>query len=202
MADYRAIAGVCEAVVGLLRTSCCTDDFNNELEFKLFTSKDFAENTIANGASLFMYRIFCSGAHRIPPGRIDLDGRQLDSKLPLELHFLITIWGKDASLQYALAGWIMRVLEDTPVLPAGVLNSAVPNVFHPDETVEIGLADLRTEDLFRIWDVLGLNVYQLSIPYMARVVHIDSTQQLRDAGLVQEREFEAAVFEPVIPGQN
>ncbi len=202
MADYRAIAGVCEAVVGLLRTSCSADDFNNELEFKLFTSKDFAENTIANGASLFMYRIFCNGAHRIPAGRIGLDGRRLDTKLPLELHFLLTVWAKDASLQYALAGWIMRVLEDTPVLPAGVLNSALPNVFHPDETVEIGLADLRTEDLFRIWDVLGLNVYQLSIPYMARVVHIDSTQRLREFGAVQEREIEAAAYEPVLPGQS
>ncbi len=199
MADHRAIAGVCEAVVGLLRTSCCPDDFNNELEFKLFTSKDFADNTIANGASLFMYRIFCNGAHRIPSGRIGLDGRQMDTKLPLELHFLITIWAKDASLQYALAGWIMRVLEDTPVLPAGVLNSALPNVFHPDETVEIGLADLRTEDLFRIWDVLGLNVYQLSIPYLARVVHIDSMQRLRESALVQERELEAASFAPTPP---
>ena len=201
MADYRAIAGVCEAVVGLLRTSCSTDHFNNELEFKLFTSKDFADNTIANGASLFMYRIFCNGAHRIPAGRIGLDGRQVDTKLPLELHFLLTIWAKDASLQYALAGWIMRVLEDTPVLPAGVLNSALPNVFHPDETVEIGLADLRTEDLFRIWDVLGLNVYQLSIPYLARVVHIDSTQPLEDVGVLQEREIEAAAFEPTVPWQ-
>lgn len=189
MADYRAIMAIGEAVMGLLRTSHRPVNFNNDLEFKVFTSKDFTNNTIANGASLFVYRLFCNGLHRLPPGRIGVDGKPLDSKLPLDLHFLITIWGNDASLQNSLAGWIMRTLEDTPVLPQAVLNSAVPGVFHSNETVDITLAELSTEDLFRIWEVLGLNAYQLSIPYVARVVEIDSIQPYigDDGKPVQER---------------
>lgn len=201
MADYRAIMAISEAIMGLLRTSYRPDLFNNELEFKVFTSKDFANNTIANGASLFMYRIFCNGVHRLPPGRVRPDGKMDQTQLPLELHFLITVWGSDASLQNTLAGWIMRILEDTPILPAGVLNSVVPGVFHPDETVDILLAELRTEDLFRIWDVLGLNAYQLSIPYVARVINIESIQPLPDEGHppVQTQKFDAAVFDGQAP---
>ena len=189
MADHRAIMAVSEAIVNLLRVNYRPEDFNNELEFKVFTSKDFGSNTIHNGASLFPYRIYANGAHRTPSGRVGLDGRPLRSVLPVELHFLITVWGKEASLQHTLAGWIMRTLEDTPTLPAGILNSVVPEVFRQDETVDVSLAELRTEDMFRIWDVIGLNLYQLSIPYVARIIHIESTQPRRFdvAEPVQER---------------
>ena len=68
----------------------------------------------------------------------------------------------------------MRTLEDNALLNAGVLNAGGANVFRQDEVVEISLAEMRTEDLFRIWDVLGATPYQLSIPYLARVVPIES----------------------------
>ena len=187
MADYRAITAVSEAVMHLLRTSYRPEDFNNELEFKIFTSKDFA-NPISSGISFFLYRIYPNGVQRTPPGRTGPDGRQLQSQLPIELHFLLTVWAKEASLQHTVAGWMMRALEDTPILPAGLLNSVVSDSFRPDETVEISLAELRTEDLLRIWDVLGLNVYQLSVPYLARTVTIESTQPaLTPEVVLQER---------------
>ncbi len=176
MADFRAIMAASEAIVNLLRVNYQPEDFNNELEFRVFTSKDFGTNTLQNGASLFPYRIYANGAHRTPPGRVGPDGRPQRSVLPVELHFLITVWSKEASLQNTLAGWIMRTLEDTPSLPAGILNSVVPECFRPDETVDISLAELRTEDLFRIWDVIGMNIYQLSIPYVARIIHLESVQ--------------------------
>ncbi len=169
---------VCEAVVSLLHSTYRPDDFNSELEFKVFTSNDFKSNTISNGASLFLYRIYCNGVRRHPAGRIGQDGKRHNTQLPLELHFLITVWGKEASLQNTLAGWIMRTLEDTPLLPSGILNIAHPGVFEPKETVDVSLAELRTEDMFRIWDVLGANAYQLSIPYAARVINIESSQYL------------------------
>ena len=196
MADFRAIMGVCEAVVYILRSNY-KPDFNNELEFKVFTSKDFSKTNI-NGASLFLYRIYPNGVHRIPAGRIGQDGRRLQTQLPLDLHFLITVWGKESSLQHTLAGWIMRTLEDTPILPAGVLNAVEPNIFRDNETVEISLVELRTEDLLRIWDVLGLNVYQLSVPYVARVINIESQQPaIADGIAVQDRIVQAARLEPV-----
>jgi hypothetical protein len=197
MADFRAIRSVGDALMGLLQSSYRPEEFNDIVaDFRMFTSRDFTNNAITNGASLFIYRLYCNGAFRIPPGRINPDGRRADTKLPLELHFLITLWGGDASYQYELAGWIMRLIEDTPVLPSAVLNSTTPNVFYPDETVDITLAELRTEDLFRIWDVLGVNAYQLSIPYVARVVHIESSHARADeyGARVQERIQRAGVL--------
>jgi len=197
MADFRAIMAASEAIVNLLRVSYRPEDFNNELEFRVFTSRDFGNNTLQNGASLFPYRIYANGVSRTPAGRIGPDGQPLRSALPVELHFLITVWGKEASLQNTLAGWIMRVLEDTPSLPAGILNSVVPDCFRPDETLDIALAELRTEDMFRIWDVIGLNVYQLSIPYVARIIHIESMQpcDFERSEPVQERELDMGVIE-------
>ena len=189
MADYRAIMGVSEAIVEVLRANAKAEEAENlqNLDFEVFTSKDFAEKPISNGASLFIYRVYCNGDHRIPAGRVGIDGHRTQTQLPLELHFLITIWGQQASLQYTLAGWLMRTLEDTPILAAGILNSAIPGVFHPEETINISLAELRTEDLFRIWEILGADTYQLSIPYIARVVNIESTQPIQNGEEVQYR---------------
>lgn len=179
-----------EAIVRLLRSNYRPEEFNNELEFKVFTSKDFSDNTISNGVSIFPYRVFVNGAHRLPAGRLHANGERSKSRLPVELHCLITVWGQDATLQNTLAGWVMRVLEDNPLLPAALLNSAEANVFSQDETVDIAFAELSTEDLFRIWDVLGINVYQLSIPYLVRIIELDSFQyQDQGAGHVQTRDF-------------
>lgn len=183
--------------MGLLESSYRPEDFNDIVaDFRMFTSRDFSNNAIINGASLFMYRLYCNGVYRTPRGRIGDDGKRMDSQLPLELHFLITVWGGEASYQYELAGWIMRVLEDSPMFPSAVLNSTTPNVFRQDETVDITLAELSTEDLFRIWDVLGVNAYQLSIPYVARVINIESIQPLAEEydPRVQERVQDMAVL--------
>ena len=195
MADFRAVATVCETVVELLRASYRPEDFNNELEFRVFTPRDFS-SPIANGVSLFLYRIYPNGVNRTPAGRLGVDGRRLQTELPVELHFLLTVWGREASLQHTVAGWMMRTLEDTPILNAGVLNAVTAEVFRADETVELSLTELSTEDLLRIWEVLGLNVYQLSVPYIARVVHLESLQPEPAFGrAVQDRALRMGVLE-------
>jgi len=195
MASFRAVSAVCDAVIYLLRTGYRPEDFNNELELRVFTSRDFA-NPMANGVSLFLYRIFPNGVHRTPAGRIGADGRRTRTALPVDLHFLLTVWGREASLQHAVAGWMMRTLEDSPILPSGVVNAVAPGVFRADETVELSLTELSNEDLLRMWEVLGLGVYQLSVPYVARVLHLESEEpRLAEGGVaVQERVQRPALF--------
>jgi len=192
MADYRAIATVTEAVLQLLRSNYRPEDFDQELEFKVFSAKDFAKPLNA-GVSLFLYRVFPNGASRTPPSRPTPDGRTFPTLLPLDLHLLLTVWGKEASLQHTIAGWMMRVLEDQPIFPAALLNAVTPGVFRPHETVELSLTELTNEDLLRIWDTLVQNVYQLSVPYVARVLRIESDQALAEGGVeVHQRRLRMA----------
>lgn len=193
MASFRAINSVAEAVSALLRSSYRPEDFTgHELDFKVYLAPDFQHAMLA-GVSVFVYRVLPNGSLRTPPGRIGPGNVKHKSQLPLDLHFLLTIWGKDPSLQHRLLGWVMRTIEDTPVLPHGLLDAVTPGVFRPDETVEIVLAELRTEDLLHLWERLAPNDYQLSVPYVARNVRIESTETLPADQPVRRRYFDMAV---------
>lgn len=175
MADTRAIMAVGEALSTLLRTAYQPADFAADLEFRTITPRETTAGQIAAGVSFLLYRIVPNGAHRTPAGRFDAQGRRRQSQLPLDLHFLMTVWGQEATLQNAVAGWALRMIEDSPLLSSGLLNAAAPGAFRPEEVVEIGLAELSNEDLLRIWESMGANAaYQLSVPYVARVVRIES----------------------------
>ena len=188
MATHLAIASTCEAVVRLLRSSYNPADFNGAtLDFQVYVADDF-NRPMEEGVSVFLYRVYANGTMRTPTGRLLPDGRRQSTKLPLDLHFLLTAWAKKASMQHQIAGWMMRVMEDNATIPASVLNAYQPNVFHPDEAVEIGLTELSVEDMFHVWEVMINHVYQLSVPYQARMLEIESTATIIPIGPpVQER---------------
>ncbi len=188
LATHLAIANTCEAVVRLLRANYDPAEFNNAtLDFQVYVADDF-QHPMDEGVSVFLYRIYHNGNNRIPTGRLLPDGRRQKPKLPIDLHFLLTAWAKKASLQHQIAGWMMRVMEDNPTLPASVLNAYSPNVFRPDEAVDIGLTEISVEDMFHVWEVMINHVYQLSVPYQARMIEIESTLMTSPVGApVQER---------------
>jgi hypothetical protein len=187
MATYRAISAVSNSIVHLLQSQYVPTDFDgNLLEFRVYIAQDFLKPMDA-GVSVLLYRIYPNQHHRTPPGRRLPGGRQQRHMLPVDLHFLLTAWAKDASLQHTIAGWMMRLLEDTPSLPPGLLNARYPNTFAPDETVEIGITELSTEELFRIWEVIVNNTYQISVPYIARNVRIETIASYSEGEPVQER---------------
>lgn len=187
MANYNAIAALSETIINQLRASTQPQGLE-DLEYRIFTSRDFSNSPISNGISLFVYRIFPNGSSRIPAGYLNSAGRKQERLLPVDVHFFLTIWGGEASMQHTLTGWVMRVMEDNALLTANTINAVAPGTFRRNETVELGLAELRTEDLLRIFEVLMPNGYQLSIPYYARVILLESSlQPVEEGGLVQER---------------
>ena len=189
MANIQAIVAVTKAVLELLKSNYNSEDFNNhQAEFKVFLARDFSQPMPA-GVSLFLYRVLLNGSHRTPAGRSGQNGQRYIPQLPLDLHFLLTAWGQDHSFQHAMVGWMMRLLEDTPIMSAAFINAVSPGVFRTKEAVEISLTELKTEDLVHIWDTLVQNQYQLSIPYVARNIQIESTRFIEDGPLVQERRF-------------
>jgi hypothetical protein len=190
VATYRAVEATSDAVVALLRDNYPADLPAPPLQFAVFTKSEFAAG-LGAGVSLFLYRVYVDGTDRAPGGRVLIDGQQQQPHMPVQLQFLLTAWAPDASLQQFLVGWMMRIVEDHPVLPAGLLNRRYDDdspVFWPDETVELSAAALETEDLFHLWDLIGPGTYQLSVPYQARGLRIESTRLLTDRPAVRERE--------------
>ncbi len=191
MASYIAVASTCEAIVRLLRTNYDPAQFGGaQLDFQVYVAEDFTK-PMDEGVSVFLYRIYHNGNYRTPSGRVLPDGRHQSTKLPLDLHFILTAWAKKASLQHAIAGWMMRVMEDNAIIPASVLNAYRADVFRPDEAVEVNLTELSVEDMFHVWEVMIKHVYQLSVPYQARMVEIESTIATSPVGKeVQERVYD------------
>jgi hypothetical protein len=190
MASTAAIAGACEAIVRLLRSRFDPAEFGGAtLDFQVYVAEDFVR-PMDEGVSLFLYRIYHNGTQRIPSGRIRPDGSHERTKLPVDVHFLLTAWAKKASLQHEIAGWMMRVLEDSPTLTSGLLNAYRPGVFLPDESVDVGPGQLSVEDMFHIWEVMINHVYQLSVPYQMRVLQIESELVIPAGPAVQERVFD------------
>lgn len=189
MASFRAIETISDVLVRLLRTSYDASDFDGQpLTFEAYLRDDF-ESPMAMGASLFLYRVIVNGVQRTPPGRIRPNGSRERSPLPLDLHYLVTIWAREATMQHRIAGWVMRTFEDTPIMPYGVLSTLRPDVFRPDESAEIIIDDLSNEDLLRIWETLEVHGYALSIPYRVRNVRIESDIAETGREPVQERVF-------------
>ena len=187
MANYRAIKTVCEGVLKVLESNYQAADFNDTtLQFKVYLADDFI-NPMNAGVSLFLYRIYINTSHRTPGGRIGPDGQRLQTQLPLDMHFLLTAWAKDASLQHTIAGWMMRTMEDTPILPSGLLNGLEPDVFQTDETLEITIGELKNEDMISIWRDMLEKKYQLSVPYMARNVRIESTRPQEGFAILERK---------------
>ena len=188
MATFQAVNLVCEAVLDVLRDNVPPELSGHSLQFEVYTSRDFSLASISAGVSLFLYRIIPNEVVRTPRGRLDANGQRKRSQLPVDLHFILSVWGQDSSLQHALAGWMMRELETFSILPSALLNRR-EQAFHGDETVEIVLGNLDNENLFRLWETVAQNVYQLSIPYIARMVMIES--EAADTGVpIQERQFD------------
>jgi uncharacterized protein DUF4255 len=190
VASHVAIASTCEAIVRVLRANFDRTEFNNAtLDFQVYVADNFLQ-PMDQGVSVMLYRIYHNSSHRSPAGRV-IDGQRQRTKLPVDLHFLLTAWAKTASRQHEIAGWMMRVFEDNPTLPASLLNAYQQDVFRDDEAVEIVLAELSTEDMFHIWEVMIQHVYQLSVPYVARRVLIESSQLIENLPLVRERTADA-----------
>jgi hypothetical protein len=197
MASYHAISAISQAIVSLLKTARPASEFPS-LDIKLFQAKDVHAANDFEGISLFLYRVPISGARRQMPRTMSPSGRPYRPPLPVDLFYMLTPWAKTAEMQHLLLGWAMRAIEDSPSLPAALLNAHFPDVrpFRNDETVDLIHDPLTVQDLNNIWEILGKHNVQVSATYVARVISIDSTIEVgSDAGPAQTRVFAAGPTE-------
>jgi uncharacterized protein DUF4255 len=191
MATYPAIAVTGQAILKLLADSCPRAEFPSA-RFELFQIGNFSQSQpMEEGISLYLYRLGVNAARRNLLSQVKADGQRYRPPLPLDLYFLMTAWARSADKQQRLLGWAMRVLEDTPLLPTALLNDVgpEPEIFQPNETVEIIFEPLTLQDMYNIWTTMKASP-QLSANYVARAVSLDSTVLIAEPARVQTRAFD------------
>jgi Pvc16 N-terminal domain len=185
MATFQAIGSVAEAVARLLGQAWQPSLLGGiDAQFEVYQGKNFSAPMDA-GVSVFVYQVGVNKVQRtLPPA--DPGHRR---PLPLDVWLLLTAWAQDPSAEHAILGWAMRVIDDSPILSSGFLNAFIPGVFRPEETVELAPAELTNEEVFQLWQVLP-NSLQLSAPYVARVVRLESELTVPLGSPVRTRELE------------
>ena len=188
MGTFQAIAATGQAMLGLLSDAVPRDQFPNA-QFELYQMSNF-QQPMEEGVSLFLYRIAANTSRRNLPPTTGPDGRRFRPPIPVDLYYILTAWAPTAVRQQRLLGWTIRMFEDVPVLPTGLLNNygPEPEIFKQGETVEIILDSLTLQDLNNFWGVSKSSL-QLSVGYVARMLHIQSSMPLTEYADVQTREF-------------
>jgi len=90
--------------------------------------------------------------------------------LPLDLHFLLSVWSKNPDVELTVLGWAMRHLHENPLLDRSLLGDE--GGFRPDEVIHVAPEELSNEDLLRLWAALPPS-YRPSYSYVARVVVLE-----------------------------
>lgn len=133
----------------------------------------------AYALSILLYRVDFNKAMRAAWSSVGTaDGR---GHLPLDLHFLITPWADNAEHEQMILGRAMQAIEACPILTGPLLHeTALAGAVYADEptagtseAVQLLLEEISTEALMRTFDSLPTD-YRLSVPYIARVVRIDT----------------------------
>ncbi len=133
----------------------------------------------AQGLTILLYRVDFNKTMRAAWSAAgNADGR---GYLALDLHFLMTPWADNAEHQHMILGRAMQAIERVPILQGPTLfEPALPAAGYaleptaaPTDSIQLLLEDISTEALMRTFDSLPGD-YHLSVPYIARVVRIDT----------------------------
>jgi hypothetical protein len=191
MAGFTGIAAVGTSIERLLMQAFSERPPipNKASKAALIRTEDLADDTLIKnligdlGLTILLYRVDFNKTMRAAWSAVgNADGR---GYLALDLHYLLTPWADNAEHQHMIVGRAMQALERTPVLSGPTLYS--PNLplpayagepkNAPTDAVQILLEEISTEALMRTFDSLPSD-YRLSVPYVARVVRIDTAESI------------------------
>ncbi|MCB1233524.1 MAG: DUF4255 domain-containing protein [Verrucomicrobiae bacterium] len=81
----------------------------------------------------------------------------------IELHFIISFWADGAEMEHALAGWVIRQLEETPLITDGPFSFT-------EETDRYQLkVRWSDEDARSVWKIVTDEPLRLSLAYVATI---------------------------------
>lgn len=192
MATYQALAAVPAAIRGLLQERYPRPTFGNSLKIATIQPKDI-EGLTGEGVAILLWRIAMNTQRRGLAPRTDLLGRRFKASLPVDVSILLIPHASDPERQLQLAGWAMRALADAGPLSASQLNNylADDDIFAEVEEVDLICDPLAVADYLSLWD--RLKKFPLSVNYVARMLLLDSQQQLTEGAPVIERQFDVGM---------
>lgn len=176
MANFNSIAATGKSIERLLNKAFSESPVpvdGKTTKAYLIRTEDFdsSGSTIITrpALSIFLYRVDFNKAMRAAWSGVSYhDGI---SHLPLDLHFLLTPWANNAEDEHAILGRTMQCLDSFPILSGPLLYQA--GDWKPNEAVQLVMEEITTEAVMRTFDSLACD-YRISVPYIARVVRLDS----------------------------
>lgn len=188
MSNSLAIAAVTAALQQLLTRACVSlpGDPDGEMGNSKVTTmppdkaRSGTEDPQYNQLNLFLYHASTNPAWR----NRDLPtqtkrGETGQPPAALDLHYFLTAYahGNNDLLAQRLLGRAIEILQDCPVLPLDLLQSAQPgsDVHRQLERVRVSPATVSMEELSRMWSTFQAP-YRLTVVYQVSVVLIESTR--------------------------
>jgi hypothetical protein len=186
MSNALAIAATTCTLRNLLTTQMpLLDSDLSDLAVTLQPPDIARKNVTSAQLNVFLYQVVYNAAYRNMdiPGRVR-PGEAAQPALALNLHYLITAWGrgdsdKDAVSHRVLAA-AMSALHDRPLLDRDDIRNALPDNDLADqvERMRVTLMPQSVEELSKLWTAFQTN-YRVSAVYEATVVLIDSQRPVR-----------------------
>jgi len=170
MADFSGIAAVSSSLVRYIdfsfreRQPISTRPTNVRLVRTEDLELEKSSVVVVPCLAVFLYRVDFNKTMRAAWAAVASANNE--SHLPLDLHYLMIAFGENADHEHRILGRTMQCLENRPILTGPMLDP-ITN-WSPNESIQICLEDISTEDLMRTFDSLPLD-YKVSIPYVARI---------------------------------
>jgi hypothetical protein len=182
MAGSAAIASVGKSIERLIEASFEESQpiAEKNTHAVLVRSEDFSkENAVNNigspALSVFLYRIGINKTMRAAWSAVGFhDGL---AHLALDLHYLISAWAENAEYEHRILGRAMQCLETMPILTGPLLYPS--DDWGASEGLQLTMDEVSPEEVMRIFDSLPTD-YRLSVPYVARVLRLDSRRAQPD----------------------
>jgi hypothetical protein len=182
MAGFAGIAGVGKSIERLLNAAFAEEQPipGQRTQAVLVRTTDFEPGNVnanigAPALSIFLYRVDFNKTMRAAWSAVgSQDGL---GHLAVDLHLLLSAWADNAEFELRILGRAMQALETTPILNGPLLDPITE--WAPNESVQLVLEDISTEAVMRTFDSLPTD-YRLSVPYIARIIRIDSRMATSD----------------------
>jgi hypothetical protein len=210
MSDFLAVGGVSAVLKWVMSNDLSSAGLHTALGTSAGISA-LAPDRIPTGATeqptlnLFMYYASLNGAYRNAdlPSRDDQNRRLTNPPLPLDLHYLVSAYGKNEFDSEILLAWAMQWFHENPVIARSTIQNslaamlggspssevqaiAATTLASQFELLKITPEALSNEEISKLWMAFSTH-YRPTASYQVSVVLIQETQPVKSNLPVQFR---------------